>query len=247
MFDTVMVYRQEIFGIDEFYHVFSRGIDKRNVYMDERDFERFEKLLYLANDEQSPVNLELLKHLTPKEIFSLPRKKPLVAIGAYCLMDNHPHIVMQEKSDGGISKFMQKVGTGYTSYFNRKYDRIGNLMVKPFRAKHISDDAYLRRVVQYVHLNPAEILEPNWKQGEVGSIETLERRLMAYTHSSLPDYFATAHSAPRFQKAILDEDVYNMISSDFPSLKSVLKEAAIYYSVTEKSFEPKPRGRTRRN
>lgn len=242
-----MGYRRDAFAPDEYYHVFSRGIDKRRVYMDERDFERFEKLLYLANDEGSQVNLELLKHLTPKELFALPRKSPLVAIGAYCLMDNHPHIVMQEIADGGISTFMRKVGTGYTSYFNRKYDRIGNLMVKPFRAKHITDDAYLRRVIQYVHLNPAEIFEPGWKDGSVSDMDKLEQNLIAYTHSSLPDYFTTLQSAPRFQKSILDEEVYSMISGELPPLRSVLEEAAAYYAELDREYEPRPRGRRRSN
>ena len=242
---VIMGYRRDAFAPDEYYHVFSRGIDKRQVYMDERDFVRFEKLLYLANDKDGQVNLELLKHLTPAEVFSLPRKKPLVAIGAYCLMDNHPHIVMQEKTDGGISAFMRKVGTGYTAYFNRKYDRIGNLMVKPFRAKHIADDIYLRRVIQYVHLNPAEIFEPAWKHGSVSDTKKLEECLLAYTHSSLPDYFPTPASAPRFQRNILDEELHKMISSELPPLRSVLEEAAAYYAEIDNEFDPKPRGRPR--
>jgi len=240
-----MGYRRDAFAPDEYYHVFSRGIDKRQVYMDERDFERFEKLLYLANDEGSQVNLELLKHLTPRELFSLPRKKPLVAIGAYCLMDNHPHIVMREMIDDGISKFMHKVGTGYTSYFNRKYERIGNLMVKPFRAKHITDDVYLRHVVQYVHLNPAEVFEPGWKDGFVSDTKKLEQNLIMYAHSSLPDYLATPTSTPRFQKSILDEETCTMISSELPTLKSIIEEAVAYYAELEKEYEPKPRGRRR--
>jgi len=238
-----MGYRRDPFAPGEYYHVFSRGIDKRQVYIDERDFERFEKLLYLANDEHGQVNLELLKQVSPKELFSLPRKKPLVAIGAYCLMDNHPHIVMREVTDGGISKFMHKVGTGYTSYFNRKYDRIGNLMVKPFRAKHITDDVYLRHVTQYVHLNPAEIFEPGWKKGVVSDMKKLEQNLTMYAHSSLPDYFVSPTSVPRFQKSILNEEVCDMISSELPPLGTILEEAAMYYAELDKEYEPRPRGR----
>lgn len=244
-YSGTMGYRRDEFGAGEWYHIFSRGIDKRRVYMDEQDFRRFEKLLYLANDDTGCVNLEMLRHLSPEELFALPRSKPLVAIGAYCLMNNHPHIVMQEIADCGISRFMHKVGTGYTAYFNRKYDRIGNLMVKPFRAKHIFDDAYLRHVVQYVHLNPAEIFEHGWKQGRVSAVGKLKASLSDYSHSSLPDYFLAPESNTRPQKSILDEEAYRMISDGLPLLESVIEEVATYYTELYRTFEPKSRGRPR--
>lgn len=238
-----MSYRRDPFAPTEWYHVFSRGIDKRAIYLDESDFRRFEKLLYLANDAEGSVNLEQLKGLSPQKLFALPRMRPLVAIGAYCLMGNHPHIVMQEVAEGGISSFMRKVGTGYTSYFNRRHDRIGNLMVKPFRAKHIGDDTYLRRVVQYVHFNPAELFEPEWKSGVVSDMRRLEQSLVGYAHSSLPDYFAASVSFSRPQRSILDDGAYSMIADGLPSLQEILEETSAYYAETDREFEPRPRGR----
>src|SRR3989344_1487340 len=234
-----MAFRRTPFVQGEWYHLYSRGIDKRVVFETPSDFQRFTKLLYLGNDHKE-INLEFLKDVPYAEIFSLPREKQLVAIGGYCLMRNHPHLLVQEKTDGGITKFMHKIGTAYTSYFNRKYDRIGNLMVKPFRSKHISDDLYFRKVAQYIHINPAEIFEHGWKVGKVSDIEKLKHQMLGYKHSSLYDYL---NNTIRPERAILDPDAFTLISDGMPPFEEVLKEAHIYYKEIEATFDPKPRGR----
>jgi len=233
-----MGYRREPFAPEEWYHVYNRGIDKRDIFYDTYDFQRFKKLLYLANGTDD-INFELLKDIPYADIFMLPRGNSLVAMGAFCLMNNHPHLVLQEKKEGGITAFMHKLGTAYTSYFNRRHDRIGNLMVKPFRSKHIDTDGYLHRVVQYVHLNSAEIFEPGWKEGRVTDIKALEEKLLDYKHSSLPDYFG---SKERPEKAILDVQAYDLLKDNLPELGSILTDAAAYYEETSRAFDPQPRG-----
>lgn len=235
-----MAFRRVPFVPGEWYHLYSRGIEKRRIFMDKADFRRFHALLYLANNIE-PVNFEFIKSVPYENIFTLPRKKTLVAIGAYCLMTNHPHLIAQEKEEGGITAFMHKLGTAYTAYFNRKHKRIGNLMVKPFRAKHIDDDRYLRKVVQYVHLNPAEIFETGWKSGEVRNITTLESRLLDYKFSSLPDYFGNM----RPEHNILDRGAFEFLSNDLPRFKDLLLEAASYYGEIESEFEPRSKERRR--
>lgn len=233
-----MGYRREPFAPEEWYHIFNRGIDKRPICNDLYDFQRFKKLLYLANGTED-INFEFLKDIPYKDIFCLPRGKPLVAIGSWCLMDNHPHLVLQEKEEGGTSTFMHKLGTAYTSYFNRRHDRIGNLMVKPFRSKHIDTDGYLHRVVQYVHLNPTEIYEPGWKEGRVSDMASLEEKLLRYEHSSLPDYFGNTE---RPERSIIDAGTYALLKDNLPPLASVLADAAEYYVGVAHAFDPQPRG-----
>ncbi len=237
-----MAYRRTPFAPDEWYHIYSQGIDKRDIFLDKGDFQRFQALLYLANNVE-PVNFELIKvnKVPHKAIFTLPRTETLVAVGAYCLMKNHPHIVVQEKKEGGTTAFMRKLGTAYTMYFDRKYGRIGNLMVKPFRSKHIDDDRYLRRVVQYVHLNPAEVFEQGWKKGKVHNLQALERRLLGYTFSSLPDYFGNK----RPERQILDKEAYDLLRDSLPKFRDVLKEAMAYYDEIESEFIFRFRGRSK--
>ena len=226
-----MGYRRIPFAVGEWYHCFSRGIDKRIVFADRDDFRRFQQLLYLANDI-APINRDNFYHRSHAEMFSVPHSRKLVAVGAYCLMDNHPHLLLQELVEGGISKYMHKVGTGYTMYFNMKKQRIGNLMVKPFRSKHVHDDVYLRYVAQYIHLNPAEVFEPEWKKGKVKNMEFLKKRLEKYEFSSLMDYFGDM----RPERAILDSEAMSMISEGMPHLENILSEAQSYYKKIEKEY-----------
>lgn len=235
-----MSYRRTPFAPEEWYHLYSQGIDKRKIFLDKKDFKRFQALLYLANSTE-PINFELIKakKMSHEEIFALPRKETLVAIGAYCLMNNHPHLIVQEKVESGITSFMRKLGTAYTMYFDRKHGRIGNLMVKPFRSKHIGDDRYLRHVVQYVHLNPAELFEYGWKKGKVRNMAALEKYLLGYNFSSLLDYFGDK----RPEGAILDKEAYDLFRHDLPKFREVLGEAAAYYVEIEGEFVLQPLGR----
>ncbi len=221
-----MAYRRTPFAPNEWYHCFSRGIEGCTVFETQQDFRRFEELLYLANDIK-PFDRATIRSLSHAEILRLPRSKNIVEVGAYCLMNTHPHLLLQEKEEGGISKFMHKIGTGYTGYFNAKHQRIGNLLVKPF-----TDDRYLRRVTQYIHLNPSELFEPRWKDGAVSNIKKLQENLLAYPYSSLSDYFG----AVRPERAILGDQAMELLGSDLPSLDEILEDTKEYYAEIEGEF-----------
>lgn len=219
-----MAYRREEFAHDEWYHCYTRSIDKRPVFETERDYERFLQALYLCNGTNTIRRSGMYKP-THDRFFSLKRGRPLVAIAAYCLMPNHFHLLVHEITEGGISAFMQKLGTSFSMYFNVKRQHVGNVFVKPFRSKHIDDDPYLQRVVQYIHLNPAELFEREWKTGYVRDMRSLEKKLGTYRYSSLSDYEGTK----RVENAILDKKSMAMFS-DRPPLLDTLTEAAEYYA-----------------
>src|SRR3989344_2776781 len=113
------------FAPDEFYHIYNRGTEKRNIIMSRSDQDRFLSLLYFANQNE-PADLKL-QGSTLSKIIEKKIGTPLVEIVAYCLMPNHFHLLIREVEEGGISKFMQKVTTGYTMYFNKRHDRSGSL------------------------------------------------------------------------------------------------------------------------
>jgi putative transposase len=215
---------REIFAVDEWYHCYSRGVDKRIVFEDESDYSRFKNLLYLCNSTTS-IHRSAIANLKGKEVYDIQRGEPLVAIGAYCLMPNHFHLLMRETREGGVSEFMRKVGIAYAMYFNIKHDRIGNLFVKPFRAKHVSDDDYFKRVALYIHLNPVELYEPGWKEGRIGDLHSLEENIRYFEYSSLPEYLA----AERAEMAILDPDARDLIGIGMPNLKELIYESLLYY------------------
>jgi len=214
--------RKHTFEIDEWYHCFNRGIDKRMVFESEDDANRFLMTLYLANGTE-PIQLFTTDKPTLEKAFKGERGKPLVSIGAYCLMKNHFHLLIKEISEGGISAFMRKLGIAYTMYFNAKNERVGNLFVRPFRSRHVSDDRYFQRVLQYIHCNPAELYEPGWKQGRVKNMRVLEKKIVDYQYSSLRSYVKKGTKDP-----LLSSDGFKI--ADQMPLPQMLAEAQAYYA-----------------
>ncbi len=104
-----------------FYHIFNRGVEKRNIFLDNEDFRRFLFGISEFNDINSTINiLRRFNEGSPTSLKMID-KEPLVKIISYCLMPNHFHLILKQLKENGISKFLQKIGTGYTNYFNRKY------------------------------------------------------------------------------------------------------------------------------
>ncbi len=188
-------------------------------------------MLYLANNTET-IERNHFSHMIHIDILKRSRTHPIVSVGAYCLMGNHYHLLLQEIEEGGITRYMRKVGTGYAMYFNEKNDRVGNLFVKPFRSKHIDNDSYLRRVVQYIHLNPAELFEHGWKRGDVLDKVVLKQKLSAYPFSSLPDYLGTK----RVEKGILDVQTMSTLHAGMPDLGATLNDMVEYYREIQDAF-----------
>ncbi len=218
-----MAMRRVPFQIGEWFHCYNRGIEKRVVFESEDDSERFLQLLYLSNST-NPFHRSNLSQRATDEIISLPRKGALISIGAYCLMPNHFHLLLKEITEGGIVRFMQKLGTAYTMYFNTKNDRIGNLFVKPFRSRHVGEDRYFQHVVNYIHCNPAEVFEPGWKRGVVKNMDHLEKHLRAYRYSSFADYAGEKRAI----SAILSVDGFDVYVHTAP--RKMLNDACAYYA-----------------
>lgn len=161
------------FEYNNFYHIYNRGVEKRNIFMDDEDRSMFMHHLFALNNKKSLTNL-------PKNRKQEIDREPLVKIHAFCLMDNHYHLLLQEITEDGISKFMQKIGTGYTMFFNKKYQRTGALFQGKFKYKHIATDGHMNYILDYIHLNP------NY-EGPTFVID----KLTDYKWSSLPIYLDT--------------------------------------------------------
>jgi hypothetical protein len=216
-----MTKRDSPFKVGEWYHCYNRSIEGRNAFEDSRDYFRFLELLYLANDE-SPLRRDDLGPRPFEEILAIPRGKPLVAIGAFCLMPDDFNLVVHEVSEGGITAFMRKLGTAYTLYFNSRYKRVGNLFLKPFRSRQSPADRALQNLVSYVHSHPAVLREREWKTNHVVDPQFLEEHLVAYPYSSLGVQVGTRMvSAP-----ILD--AHKFPATPAVPLQKMLQEARRY-------------------
>lgn len=224
---SIIAMNRAPFAPGEWYHCYSRGVDKRITFENEHDYQRFIQLLYLSNSTTNLHRSEIFVR-KPEHIFCIDRGERLVSIGAYCLMPNHFHLLLKDETEegGGISKFMQRIGTAYTMYFNLPKERTGNLFVKPFRSKHVHEDRYFKRVAQYIHFNPIELWESGWKDGVAENLESIENQLRTYRFSSLIDYESENE---RIEAAVLDQDSVAILKSERPSLEVSLSEAHEYY------------------
>ena len=137
------------FELGGYYHIFNRGVDKREVFMDKGDLFYFLDNLIILNREGRTAST-VDKHARKRQKRNAKSHKPLVEIVAYALLPNHFHLILKEITPGGISKFMQKLGTSYTMFFNQKYERSGALFQGRFKAKSIAD---LTTLSAYVNLN----------------------------------------------------------------------------------------------
>jgi putative transposase len=178
------------FSEGEYYHVYNRGTEKRTIFLDEKDHRRFLQCLhYLNNKHFVPQRADFA---SPDFLFRQPtgnERSPLVELLSWCLMPNHFHLLLTPLSEGGVSRFMLRVLTSYSKYFNVKYDRSGRLFEGTFKAKHVDKDEYLNHVSRYIHLNPLKLKIPNWQNGGAADIRTAVRFLEEeYKWSSFRDY-----------------------------------------------------------
>jgi len=140
------------------YHVTCRGNEKRNIFRDDADRDKW------------------------LEILSADLKLYRIELHAYVLMQTHFHILLMTP-EANLSKFMQRFNTTYTVYFNRRHRRIGHLFQGRYKAILIEKDEYLVELSRYIHLNPVRIK----RYSQLG-IEEKRRILKGYAWSSYGGY-----------------------------------------------------------
>ncbi len=185
-----MSIRKVNFVEGEYYHIYNRGNSKQKIFKDKNDYYHFMSLLFACNSTNN-LKTENLTRKNGLSVYDFDRDKFLVNIGAYCLMPNHFHILITEKDKGGISKFMQKVSTAYSMYFNKKYTRSGGLFEGKFKSQHADTDVYLKYLFSYIHLNPIKLIQKDWKEeGILNKKEAIEY-LNNYSYSSFIDHLGS--------------------------------------------------------
>jgi REP element-mobilizing transposase RayT len=135
----------------EYYHIFNRGTDKRKIFMDKGDLYYFFDEIMIANSDISIGDRRPGSRKRLKEKINGQQK--FVKIIAYSLMPNHFHLIVTPVAENGVSKFMQRLGTSYTRFFNEKYERSGSLFQGKFKAVQLSVKKSLEFMSVYVNLN----------------------------------------------------------------------------------------------
>lgn len=123
--------RPRILSSTGIYHAMMRGINKGDLFKDDKDREKFLEII------------EVTRSLGEYELYS------------YCLMTNHIHLLIKEKSDP-INRIMKRIGVSYSQYFNKKYERVGHVFQDRYRSETIENEKYLLACVRYIHNNPVK-------------------------------------------------------------------------------------------
>ncbi|MEK7652750.1 MAG: transposase [Patescibacteria group bacterium] len=143
------------FADGEYYHIFNRGVDKRKIFSDKYDLQRFFQSMKEFNTVEpigSIYENSFNKDKDKNHQLGSSASK-LVGFVCYCLNPNHYHFILKQVSERGIEKFMHRLGTGYTKYFNNKHKRSGSLFQGRFKAVYIDSNEQLLYVSSYVNLN----------------------------------------------------------------------------------------------
>ena len=154
------------------------------------------------------------------KIFEEKQGETLVDIIAYALMPNHIHLLLKEKIEGGISRFMLKLMTAYSMYFNTKHERSGPLFTRPFRSRHVGSDEYLQWLFAYILLNPLDIHQKNWKEQGLKDKRAAQVFLREYRYGSFSDL-----ARERPESGILSTGDFNLDTmKDFDDLFKACEE-----------------------
>ncbi len=153
---------------NSFYHIYNRGVDKRIIFIQDLDYQMF--LSYLKN-YLSTLSLQQVRPVRKSTLFLE------IDLIAYCLMPNHFHLLIKQKSAKSIIKFMRCLTNAYTRYFNTRHKRIGHLFQGKYKASLITEDLYLLQLSRYIHRNPLELFRSD-----------LHKILSEYPYSSYKDF-----------------------------------------------------------
>lgn len=174
------------------YHVYNRGVEKRDIFLDDQDYAVF---LHLLKYYLSPIDPKGEHPLMEFKNFSIVRPRPLANIEKevnlieYCLMPNHFHLIIQQISIDGVTKLLRRIATTYAMYFNKRYKRVGYLFQGPYKAVLVETDSYLLHLSRYIHLNP---------------IDLTRRELVNYPYSSYKYFIGSARAGWVKPRIILD-------------------------------------------
>ena len=219
---NIMPQRKEQFITGEFYHIMMRALDDNLIFKNTDDYFRGIFSIYEFNNA-SPIEIAKRRRdrvvekkkekkladigSPPTQLIFVDKRDRFVEISAFCFMPNHIHLLVKQVKDGGISKFMQKVGIGLSKYLNKKYERKGHVFQDAFKSVRIENDKQLMTVFNYIHVNPLSLYEPGWKETGISDINESFKFLEDYKWSSYQDYIGKKNFPSVTERNFLSESM----------------------------------------
>lgn len=178
-----------------YYHIYNHGIDLKETFTAKREYKHFLLAAWFYQPQTIPFKLSYYLNLSSdirsQYITEMMKKDKSIKVHAYCLMSNHYHLLLEQITDNGISKYIGNLQNSYTKYFNTKHERKGPLFLSSFKAKQIQTEEQFLHVSRYIHLNP-------YSAQIVKSLEQLK----GYSFSSIRDYLGTS-----LEKIVTNTDI----------------------------------------
>jgi len=169
-------YRERLLE-EQYYHLFNRGVDKREVFLDDSDYQRAYDTLFFYTAENIPKRFSM-SNSREKDFIKSSRDK-LVSVISFCFMPTHFHFQVKEEKVNGLSTFISRFSNSYTRYFDLKYKRGGYLFQGKYKKTTIQTDEQLLHVSRYIHLNPL--------------MSNLVLELEEFRWSSYPEFLSLHH------------------------------------------------------
>ncbi|WP_422487151.1 transposase [Gudongella sp. DL1XJH-153] len=195
------------------YHVMLRGLDKRDIFLDDEDRIRFIEGMTKAKE-----------------------KSEFILYG-YCIMDNHIHILLKEAED--IGTIIKRITVGYIGWHNRKYERTGHLFQNRFRSEPVETEGYLLTVMRYIHQNPVKAgitkrpIEYKWSS--YTDYEKIYRNVETIVDGELArSYFPTYKSFEEYMNTKNEDEVLEYkitVNQNDENLLNLIKEKYEIYDL----------------
>jgi len=199
----------KVYGIDQYYHVYNRGSNRQDIFIEPIDYFYFLGLL------KRHLSAKKDKNTQGNRLYSNYNDE--VELVVFCLMPNHFHLLFYLKDEAGIVHLMRAVMTAYTMYFNKKYKRSGKLCESAFLASLINNESYLWHVSRYIHLNPTDINQ-NFRTYKYSSIAYfIDNKRTDWLHSER--MIKTPDEKQEYLEFVAD---YETMHADMKYLKNLL-------------------------
>lgn len=217
---------------DGLYHVYNRGVEKRSIFNNKKDYQVFLNLFkeHLSPPPKYMGTRTVTMNQRQVELPVIPRSNfyEKITLLCYCLMPNHFHLLIKQHDDDSLGRYMKSIGLRYSMYFNKTNKRKGKLFEGRYKAVRVSTDEQLLHLSRYIHLNPTSL--PLLKRARP------LRKGLALTlfsqPSSYPDYLGKKKTSWIKTKTVLDyfKSDLNPNKNQHKSYQSFVEEQANQHS-----------------
>lgn len=215
---------RKIYVDEAYYHIYNRGVEKRLIFLDQQDYNVFLSYLkeYLLPKDEKEMERRLMDLNTSyKEKDTIIKQLRLnnfadeITLLAYCLMPNHFHFFIKQKSALSIDKFMNSLGTRYTKYFNAKYKRVGSLYQGVYKAVLVEDENQLVYLSKYIHKQGLALPSKAWEATQPSSYhEYIGQKKTDWVHpEEVLAYFSRTNPSLSYTSFVKDNDNFDIMQN----------------------------------